>query len=272
MARIRTIKPEFFTSEDIVALTPQARLLYVALWCECDREGRMVWKPRTFKMRYFPADDWNVEELCKELTDAGLVRLYGDGLAYVPTFHRHQHVNPREAKSELPSPHQIDASTTRAARVGTGESTVSDAQVGKEGKGKEGEGKSLAPSGACPPAAADPPAGPKKYEVPDCPHAEVLAIYHDACPTLPRVEVLNDFRRGLLRQRWREVCADQRYDAAQGLEWWRDFFAMVSQSKFLTGRARGKPGETPFMANFEWLIRPQNFVKVIEGLYNREGA
>jgi hypothetical protein len=40
MARIRTIKPEFFTSEDIVSLTPLARLFYVSLWCEADREAR----------------------------------------------------------------------------------------------------------------------------------------------------------------------------------------------------------------------------------------
>ena len=43
MARIRTIKPEFFTSDDICALSPLARLLYVGLWCEADREGRLVW-------------------------------------------------------------------------------------------------------------------------------------------------------------------------------------------------------------------------------------
>jgi len=55
MARIRTIKPEFFTSEDIVSLTPHARLLYIAMWCEADKEGRMTWRPKTLKMRYFPA-------------------------------------------------------------------------------------------------------------------------------------------------------------------------------------------------------------------------
>ena len=56
MARIRTIKPEFFTSEDIVSLSPLARLLYQATWCEADKEGRLQWKPGTFKLRYFPAD------------------------------------------------------------------------------------------------------------------------------------------------------------------------------------------------------------------------
>jgi hypothetical protein len=133
MARIRTVKPEFFTSEDIVSLSPFARLLYIALWCEADKEGRMYWKPKTFKMRYLPADEINIEELCNELITAGLVVLYGDGLAYVPGFAKHQHINPRETASSIPAP---DASLTREARVKTRVATVSDAQGGREGKGR----------------------------------------------------------------------------------------------------------------------------------------
>lgn len=130
MARIRTIKPEFFTSEDIVNLSALARLLYIALWCEADREGRMAWKPKTFKMRYFPADSCSIEKLCDELLDANLVVQYG-GYAFIPAFHAHQHINPREAASQLPEP-EIDALPTRAPRV-------SDVQVGREGKGREGD-------------------------------------------------------------------------------------------------------------------------------------
>lgn len=104
MARIRTIKPEFFTSEDIVALSAFARLLYQGLWCEADREGRLRWRPLTFKMRYLPADDVDIKSLCDELLAQGLVVLYGDGLAYIPSFTRHQHINPREAASVLPAP------------------------------------------------------------------------------------------------------------------------------------------------------------------------
>ena len=137
MARIRTIKPEFFTSEDIVSLSPLARLLYIALWCEADREGRMAWKPRTFKLRYFPSDDCDIDGLCAEIVGRGMVKLYGDGLAYIPAFSDHQHVNPRESASTLPDP---DASP----RVRTRHSRDSDAQVGKEGKGKEGKGTLVA--------------------------------------------------------------------------------------------------------------------------------
>jgi hypothetical protein len=141
MARIRTIKPEFFTSEDIVALTPFARLLYVALWCEADKEGRLVWKPKTFKMRYLPADEVEISGLCEELTGAGLVVLYGDGYAHIPAFKAHQHINPRETPSQLPDPSDSTRQArvgTRQARVTTGQLPDSDVQGGREGKGREG--------------------------------------------------------------------------------------------------------------------------------------
>jgi hypothetical protein len=136
MARIRTIKPEFFTSEDIVSLSPLARLLYIALWCEADKEGRMVWKPSTFKLRYMPGDSCDIHALCKEIADNGLVVLYGNGYAYIPAFKSHQHINPRETASQLPEP---DAKSTRQPRVGTRQPRDHDAQGGREGKGKEGK-------------------------------------------------------------------------------------------------------------------------------------
>ena len=139
MARIRTIKPEFFTSEDIVCLSPLARLLYIALWCEADRDGRLSWKPKTFKMRYFPGDSANIDKLCDELRKYCLVMVYivnDQYYAFIPTFHAHQHINPREAKSQLPEP-PSNVNTTREARVSDASARVSDAQVGREGKGRE---------------------------------------------------------------------------------------------------------------------------------------
>ena len=139
MARIRTIKPEFFTSEDIVGLSPLARLLYIAVWCEADKEGRLAWKPMTFKLRYFPGDNCDIQAMCKEIVDAGLVKLYGEGYAVVPAFKAHQHINPRESDSQLPEPVAI---VTRAARVKHASPRVNseiDPQVGREGKGKEGD-------------------------------------------------------------------------------------------------------------------------------------
>ena len=131
MARIRTIKPEFFTSEDIVSVSPLARLFYVSLWCEADREGRLEWKPGTFKMRYLPGDACDVAALAEELTGRGLIQLYevdGKRYALIPTFKKHQVINNRESDSDLPAPVST-TSGTRASRVKA---------EGKEGrKGKE---------------------------------------------------------------------------------------------------------------------------------------
>jgi hypothetical protein len=129
MARIRTIKPEFFTSADICSLTPLSRLFYIALWCEADREGRLDWKPKTFKLRYFPGDNCDIAEMAKELLASGLVATYSvDGIEYavIPTFLEHQVINNRESDSTRP-PREYDASGTR--------------ESGRERKGKEGKGR-----------------------------------------------------------------------------------------------------------------------------------
>jgi hypothetical protein len=137
MARIRTIKPEFFTSDDICALSPRARLLYIGLWCEADREGRLVWTPGVMKRRYLPDDACDIEQLGAELTGRGLLRLYGDGLACIPSFSRHQHVNIREAQSKLPPPCDEAQGEFPLGR-----------EVGKE---REGEGKESAHAQMLPP-------------------------------------------------------------------------------------------------------------------------
>lgn len=147
MARIRTIKPDFFTSEDIVSLSPLARLLYIGIWCEADKEGRLVWKPFTFKLRYLPGDACDIKALCQEIVDQGLVVLYGDGYAVVPAFSKHQHVNPRESDSVIPAPDGAAPVTKTKSRVVDACARVPDAsprvphaQGGREGKGKEREG------------------------------------------------------------------------------------------------------------------------------------
>lgn len=115
MAYIRTIKASFFTSDDIVSLSPLARLLYIALWTEADRDGRFTWRPGNFKLRFLPGDQCDIGELCGELVESGLVHPYSvDGKTYaeIPTFTRHQSINVRERKSVIP-PREADACMTR---------------------------------------------------------------------------------------------------------------------------------------------------------------
>lgn len=138
MARIRTIKPEFFTSADIVALTPLARLFYVALWCEADREGLLSWNPETLKLRYFPADKVDIEKLASELLARGLIAILvgSDGKEYaeIPQFQTHQVINNRESESVLAA--RVKDASPRVAGEGR-----------KEGKGKEGNTRTARDAG-----------------------------------------------------------------------------------------------------------------------------
>lgn len=107
MSRIRSIKPEFFTSEDIFNLSPLARLLFIGLWTQADREGRFLWRPATLKTRILPADNCKIEKLLEELGERGLIGKYdvdGQPVGIVMKFHDHQHVNLREPNSKIPPP------------------------------------------------------------------------------------------------------------------------------------------------------------------------
>lgn len=130
MARIRTVKPEFFTSESVLSVSPLARLFFIGLWCEADRDGRLKWKPKTLKFRYLPGDSVNIEKLCVELEREKMIVTYSvDDVDYceIPGFASHQVINNREKESELPS-RVNHASTTRE----------SGRKEGKEGKERKG--------------------------------------------------------------------------------------------------------------------------------------
>jgi hypothetical protein len=116
-----------------------------------------------------------------------------------------------------------------------------------------------------------PPAGELDPKIPDCKHSEVISLYHQHLPTLRKVEVWNAARQGYLRQRWREVAEElsksQAIDSSNVLGWWGEFFQHVGKSKFLTGKVNSKDGRA-FTADLEWILKPSNFAKIVEGKYH----
>jgi hypothetical protein len=166
MARIRTIKPSFFTSADMIDLSCAARLFYIGLWCEADREGRLKWNPRSLKLRYFPEQPVDIDALAAELISGGHIVIYGDHseFCHIPTFRTHQQVNVKEAVSTIPSPGSYasapvnsgnDASVPSGADTGipvnshAGTETHGNARGERKGRGRKGkEGDTpLPPSG-----------------------------------------------------------------------------------------------------------------------------
>lgn len=107
MARIRMIKPEFFDDPDIAALSSFARLLFIGLWLQADREGRLAYDPRRIKARLFPYDDVSVDALNQEIINAGFMHIYtvkGKSFLQIRSFVKHQRPHPKEPQSVIPPP------------------------------------------------------------------------------------------------------------------------------------------------------------------------
>ena len=105
MARIRSIKPEFFTDEDVGSLPPLTRLLFIAMWCEADKAGRIKDKPASLKARCLPFDNIKVEKALEELADAQFIYRYevdGERYIQVRTWEEHQRPHHTERESRMP--------------------------------------------------------------------------------------------------------------------------------------------------------------------------
>lgn len=92
------------------------------------------------------------------------------------------------------------------------------------------------------------------------PFKEIVDVYHELLPELPTVQKLTKTREGYIRQLWLSDLGS--------IEHWRNFFDYVKSSSFLMGRSEPQNGRRPFRADFEWLIKPSNFVKIAEDRYH----
>jgi len=136
MARIRTVKPDFWTDEKVVSMSPLARLFFIGLWNFVDDDGRAPYSPARLKMQILPNDSADVSEILGEIRREKLVVVYEvDGKEYfqVCGFAKHQKIDKRTA-SKYPSPPIFPEPSGR---------------VGQEGKGKEGK-EDAEPSGSHP--------------------------------------------------------------------------------------------------------------------------
>lgn len=119
------------------------------------------------------------------------------------------------------------------------------------------------------PSATDPSAD----GIPDCPHQAIIALYGEKLAELTQPRSWDGARAANLKARWRWVLtakkpSGQRYatTADEALAFFGRMFAYVAESDFLMGRS-GK-----WMCDLPWLVKAENFSKVIEGRYeNRTG-
>lgn len=114
MARIRTIKPTFFTSLTIADLSYEQRLTFVGMWTHVDDEGRCVDDARLIKAAVWPLDDRtaaDVEDDLRALTELSLITRYTltrRSYIAISGWAEHQRIN-RPTPSRYPAPDQAES-------------------------------------------------------------------------------------------------------------------------------------------------------------------
>jgi len=154
MSRIRTIKPDFWTSEQVVECSPTARLLFIGFWNFADDHGVLPASAKQLKMLVYPGDDFtvaHVQGLVDELLHQKLLSEFtaDDGRAYwfVTGWH-HQKIDKPSYKYPAPPHHLKNSANPRQPfgehsanpRQPFGEASVTERR-GEEGKGKEWKGE-----------------------------------------------------------------------------------------------------------------------------------
>lgn len=290
MARARNIKPGFFKNEDLAECSLAARLCFAGLWTLADREGRLEDRPKRIKGELFPFDTFEVEPLLQELARHGFILRYevdGQRCIQISKFTAHQTPHYTEKDSTIKPPPLQESGDDDPPPGSRSTPGVDDASRGghyplnPDSLIPDSPNPEEAPAGAG--AGARPPDDRppltlvgKPFEPPDCPHLDVLRLWAEVLPHLPQHDPAqwHKTRRSHLQTRWREQAAAKRWDsAAAGLAYFRRLFGYVGQSRYLTGRITPRdPGRKPFVIELEWLVRPTNWAKVIEGKYHEDAA
>ena len=237
MPRLRSIKPSYFTDEDIGGLSPLARLLFIALWTEADREGRLEDRPKQIKARLLPYDDVDAEPLLTELAKGRFIVRYLNGgrrFIAVRSFAKHQHVHMKEPGSTIPAPDESGSSPVQEP---------DGHQTGPLVSGLLSLGNGLLsleehPSDACAETA------PKRRSTPDAPPDPL-------CPTFPCDGPVANWQATAAQvARWRELypTLDLRHELLKAHTWIVDHPAKRKTARgmagFITswlGRATNQP-------------------------------
>lgn len=284
MARIRTIKPEFFRHEGLQDVAAKhgahVMLVFAGLWGHCDKEGRFEWKPRTLKLDILPFLDFEMSEALKSLCEAGFVEQYEvDGKQYglIPSFNSHQRVGGKEAQesAKYPAPEVKQSgkkSATHAKRRGSnGEAAGKHSPLQEEegkGRGREEEVSEAPRASPSPPQdylrdIGDDADGlmPSDPDDPGWPKAVDLRIAACAWNSvagavgLAKISALSGERPTHLRTRLKELGS---------LGEWLSAVNAIRDQPFLFGQ-----NDRKWRANFDWFVKPANFSKVVENTYER---
>lgn len=100
-----------------------------------------------------------------------------------------------------------------------------------------------------------------KVQIDNCPQNDLVDLWHTSLQELPKVRQWTPAHQANLRSRWNED------PKRQSLKWWKDLFLYIRGCPFLMGEIPPSKGHQQFFLRLRWLVKADNFVKVIEGDY-----
>lgn len=272
MARIRSIKPEFWASEQIMELTPLARLAFIGMWNFADDGGVHPASLKTLKAEVFPSDDITHDDVVSLVGEMIIQRLIvefeygGKRYWHITGWAKHQRID----KPTFRHPQPDESTPPRGVfdEPSSSPPIVLDEPSPPEGKGEES-------TGSKPTSDEVGSNQPTADHLPACPHQEIIKLYAKHLPELPQPRIWEGTRADNLRSRWRWVLTAKkpgggRYatDSEGALNFFDRFFGYVARSDFLSGRNGKWQG-----CNLAWLVKAESFAKVIDGQYeNKEAA
>lgn len=290
MSRARNIKPGFFKNDRLAECDPLARILFAALWCEADREGRLEDRPKRIKAECLPYDDADADALLAQLAKAGFILRYevgGERFIAILNFSKHQNPHVREPASSIPGPGSIQApgETVQGRENHESAQGKHSASTG-QAPGEHGTGPADSPF-LIPDSSKEPPQPPASggRADDDEPKAKSLAsITADAVAAFNAsrlVKANGGMLAGVnpsigreLRQRQvsrsvklaREIADEM--GTALDREWWDGYFDACFADDFIAGRRSGGRDHSNWIADFEYLLRP----KTVDQVYRRAAS
>lgn len=253
MARIRTIKPKFWDDTKIGRISRDARLLYIGLWNFSDDIGVVIGDSIWLKSKIFPYDQIQIQQFEKwmnELVINGFICLLsykGERFIYLLNFTRHQVINkPNYDDLNIPKL-LIDSkkdSFMEQSRNNTVSFTEQSVLIIGSGKGN-GDIPPVVPPG-------DKPQSDDHNE--SINYKSLMDTFNKMFENrLPKVSSMTDKRKKAVKARASE----------HGKSSIMTVFNNITQSTFLLGR-----NDQNWRCDFDWIFRPTNFVKILEGNYN----
>lgn len=292
MARIRTIKPEFWTHEDLSALPEATHILAAALLNHADDEGYFNANPGLIKAACSPLREPSVSihDSLRSLLQIGFINLCTgmDGKRYgvVCKFDQHQRVN-RPTPSKIKELWMCDeASMINHSQLSEDSPPERNREQGKEQGTGNREPSSLRSDSS--PAQPDdlPPlklAAPAPADLTRAKAERIAQITDDAiaafnaCPKLTKAKGGNlpnvsatigrDSRQANVKRvidTARAICRERYGSDRITREFWDDYFAEVERDDFHAGRRAGGQGHESWVPDFEFLTRKPTMVKIYD--------